>query len=293
MTVTLQSPDIAQALEEAFPFEVRKHRLVGPDNTETPHYGLFRDSDWKCVGAAVSSRYHPHTREHVQILAEAATVAMEELGGAAHVSCAWRDGHDVIIRGSEDTTSAPIVGDRMRPQVHIRAPYDGRAFSAEFQVWRLVCSNGLGRWQKHRHTIRHSAGSFRDRFGSLVKEFRKLVGTWTYTQERIEAAADRTVNMADFLREVYPMTERPTERQFRAHERRVAAIMARMVREQRQLGNPVNNYRQVSAWTAYNAVQGYVQHEARRKGNPSPIERELIARDDPAVERAAELALSV
>jgi hypothetical protein len=50
----------------------------------------------------------------------------------------------------------------------------------------------------------------------------------------------------------------------------------------------------VSKWEAFNAVQGYVQHEATRKGanrNGLDIARAMQAMNDPAVSRA-ELALA-
>jgi hypothetical protein len=50
---------------------------------------------------------------------------------------------------------------------------------------------------------------------------------------------------------------------------------------------------EVSAWEAYNAIQGYVQHDASRRGNPSDIDRVILAAADPAVLRAEHLALCV
>jgi hypothetical protein len=50
----------------------------------------------------------------------------------------------------------------------------------------------------------------------------------------------------------------------------------------------------VSAWEAFNAVQGYVQHEASRKnGFKNEMDRLILANQDAAVYRAEALALSV
>jgi hypothetical protein len=49
----------------------------------------------------------------------------------------------------------------------------------------------------------------------------------------------------------------------------------------------------VSAWEAYNAVQGYTQHDASRKGNATNFDRILLASRDKNVRMAEELLLSV
>jgi len=48
----------------------------------------------------------------------------------------------------------------------------------------------------------------------------------------------------------------------------------------------------VSAWEAYNAVQGYVQHDASRKGSPSDFSRIIGASRDMSVKKAETLALA-
>jgi hypothetical protein len=48
----------------------------------------------------------------------------------------------------------------------------------------------------------------------------------------------------------------------------------------------------VSAWEAYNAIQGYVQHDATRKGNPSDFARIISAANDQAVKKAESLVLA-
>jgi hypothetical protein len=50
----------------------------------------------------------------------------------------------------------------------------------------------------------------------------------------------------------------------------------------------------VSAWEAFNAVQGYVQHESSRKsGFNNDMDRLILANRDTTVQKAELLALSV
>ena len=49
----------------------------------------------------------------------------------------------------------------------------------------------------------------------------------------------------------------------------------------------------VSSWEAYNAIQGYAQHDASRKRNPSDFDRILLSMNDKYVKSAEVLALSV
>ena len=42
----------------------------------------------------------------------------------------------------------------------------------------------------------------------------------------------------------------------------------------------------MSAWEAFNGVQGYVQHDMSRHGRPDTFTRAIVALDDQAVSRA-------
>ena len=61
-----------------------------------------------------------------------------------------------------------------------------------------------------------------------------------------------------------------------------------------QTGRPdLNDELVVTGWEAYNAVQGYHQHDATRRGNPSDIERALLALDNQQVARAENLVFEM
>jgi hypothetical protein len=49
----------------------------------------------------------------------------------------------------------------------------------------------------------------------------------------------------------------------------------------------------VSGWEAYNAIQGYVQHDATRHGKADEMHRIVLAANDAAVQRAERLAFEM
>ena len=108
--------------------------------------------------------------------------------------------------------------------------------------------------------------------------------------------------MVDFLDQIYG---RPTDEQlalaFRGqavravtvHQNRTEAIWNRLKRERDETGRPQLNDT-VSAWEAYNSIQGYVQHDAQaKKGFKGEFDRILRASRDPAVRAAEKFVLDL
>jgi hypothetical protein len=117
----------------------------------------------------------------------------------------------------------------------------------------------------------------------------------------------RDVNLSEFIRGVYAdrvpsateilLAESGTNvRAVTTFEKMVEKIMDRVVRERAATGREkfeVGSHKIVSAWEAYNAVQGYVQHDAQaKKGFTEPLARIIRAANDRHVLKAEELALS-
>ena len=76
------------------------------------------------------------------------------------------------------------------------------------------------------------------------------------------------------------------------HRNRTEAIFRRLVSERQASGRPsLDNTFQVSAWEAYNAIQGYSQHDQSRRGNANQWDRILLASRDQHVRKAEQLAL--
>ncbi len=109
------------------------------------------------------------------------------------------------------------------------------------------------------------------------------------------------MRMVEFLDQIYG---RPTDEQLNLaatgqavravtmHKNRTEAIWKRLNSERVRTGRPTMTNDTVSAWEAFNAIQGYVQHDARaKKGFKSEFARIIRAANDPAVRQAEQMVL--
>lgn len=299
MLATVSQSSIGDKINAAFPFSVDKFPLSGPEGMHTPHYGLFRGDSGECIGVACRKGYVPHTVDDVAALAEAASGAFS---GECDVRCHFNDGHFVsVIPPIEHRRAIYGTADNIFPRLIIRAGYDGRAFRGELGFFRDCCRNmavlrpveGTARVSdsiKHTHHLR-------ERLEDLRRVFTRLAAGWdgvAATAQRLEATE---VDLADFLRTVYPMPEDASRRTRGTHDRRIERIIRRIARERVTTGRPelktFGRTFTVSLWEALNGVQGYVQHDMPRHGRPSEMQRAIMAIEDAAVGRATELALSL
>ena len=299
--MNVQVNDIKSVVENAFDFNVEKWPLSAADNMKTPYYGLFRDDNCECVGnGSVSSRYHPHTTDDVLSLVEAASEAFE---GEVNLQCHFKNGHYVAVSPTNEHR-IKVYGekDTVFPQIVISAGFDGRAFTATMGYYRDLCQN-LAMLESVTGTsvkIRHTK-SLRPKMNDLIQTFDNLKNGWNNLTETIEHLQNREVQLADFLIDVYGVPETTVDefgrtidkkRSATIHRNRVEAIFKRVTRERWQSGRPAMNGFVVSAWEAYNAVQGYTQHDASRKGNATDFDRILLASRDKNVKMAESLLLS-
>ncbi|MCO6043341.1 DUF945 domain-containing protein [Aeoliella sp. ICT_H6.2] len=292
MTTTLEN--VRQSIAEAFPFEVCKLPLLGPDRERTPHYGLFRSDNSECVGNACRRGYTPHTLDDVQALAEAASAGFD----ASHcgITCSWDGGHHVII-GPTDEHRRAIYGtaDNIFPRFILQAGYDGRAFTASLGLFRDACSNL--QWirtagQSHSVSLRHTR-QLRDRMPGLIETFRGLAARWDGVVSTVERMQAAELDFREFVAAVYPMPEDASRRTVGSYQRRAESIVGRLMRERQRTGRPLGSAHTATAWEAFNAIQGYVQHDKSRKGRLSVAQRAIKALTDADVSRAMELALAV
>jgi len=291
--MNVQIEDIKSVVENAFDFNVEKWPLAGPDNMKTPYYGLFRDDTSECVGSgSVTQRYHPHTTDDVLSLVEAASEAFE---GEVKLDCHFRDGHYVALCPT-DVDRKEIYGskDTVFPQIVISAGFDGRAFTATMGYYRDLCQN-LAMMRSVSGTsvsIRHTK-SLRPKMNDLIQTFDNLKNSWGNLTDTIEHLQSREVQLSEFLIDVYGAPEEDSKRSVTIHRNRIEAIFKRVTRERWLSGRPAMDGFVVSAWEAYNAVQGYTQHDASRKGNATSFDRILLASRDKSVKLAEELLLAV
>jgi len=290
--MSVVSDSVVDTVKSKFDFTVDKFPLSGPDGLQTPLYGLFRSDTMDYVGKPCSKHYVAHQSDDVLALVESAGEAFE---GVADVQCHFRDGHYVSIAPSHDQRRA-IYGtsDNIFPRFIVNAGYDGRAFSAIMGFYRDACSN-LAMMRQVEGTsvsIRHGSG-LREKMDDLIQTFSVLRESWATLGDVIAELQSRQVRMTDFLDQIYGQPDQDSKRGVTVHKNRTEAIFRRLSRERFTTGRgAMDSQFNVSAWEAYNAVQGYVQHDASRKGSPSEFARIIQASNDSAVKKAESLALA-
>jgi hypothetical protein len=293
------APSIVDRVSQAFNFTVDKFPLSGPDGMRTPWYGMFRSDTNAVVGnGSVTARYCPHQTEDVLALVDAAASAFDGIG---NVDCYFRDGHYVAIQPTKEQRQAIFgTADNVFPRIIIRAGYDGKAFNAAIGYYRDACRN-LAILREVTGTtvsIRHTSG-LRGRMDSLIGSFNVLRESWGNLTTVIQHLEGTRVSLAAFLRDVYGEPEADSGRAVTVHRNRTEAIFRRVADERLRTGRgAIGSDFMVSGWEAYNAVQGFVQHEATRKGSQnrsavSGFGRIIAAANDAAVHRAERAAMQL
>jgi hypothetical protein len=291
---TMIANNVADRVRSAFGFSVDKFPLSGPDGMRTPFYGLFKSDDGTAVGyGSVSDRYEPHTTDDVLALVEAAGHAFD---GVADVKCHFDHGHYVSIQPSKEQRLAVYgTADNVFPRIVIDAGYGGQAFRASLGLYRDLCRNMMILRQAEGTTvsIRHTS-SLRLQMDELVTTFALLEQTWGNLQTVVQQMANREVRMVEFLNAVYGEPKSDEGRSVTIHRNRTEAIFRRLQNERVRTGRgTISNDFVVTGWDAFNAVQGYVQHDATRRGRPSDMERIISALHDTKVAAAERIALAL
>lgn len=284
-----------ETVRNEFNFGVIKMPLSGPDNMRTPWYGLFRDDNSQSVGSgSVSERYTPHTADDVITLVECVESAFDQ----CEVQCHWRDGHYVLCQPTKEYRKSIFgTADNVFPRLIVRAGYDKQPFSATLGYFRDACANmSIIRAVETCHvTIRHTSG-LRGKIDDLIEQFQGLRDGWDDLTSVIEGMQNRTVRLDQFMTAVYGEPPRDAGRGQTMWTNRASDILDRIDRERRKTGRPPRkeNDFEVSAWEAFNGVQGFVQHsKTRHQGRQNPFDRAIFAMSDQSVVKAEQLALSV
>lgn len=283
--------EIGNAVRNAFGFSVDKFPLSGPEGMATRFYGLFRSDNSANVGNAVSQGYVPHTTEDVVALAEAAA---NVFSGDVKLTCHWQDGHYVTVAPTNEARRDIARNDGVFPRLVVGAGYDGKPFSATIGMFRDLCTNLVMLRSVNETTvrIRHTQG-LRGRMDELIDVFSGLRRGWESVTTVAAEMESRRVRLADFLDSVYGTpVDSDSKAKVTNHTNRTAAIFRRVEKELRAREESFGEGYEVSAWLAYNAVQGYVQHDQRRHGKPTAFDRMLMASRSTDVQQAERLALA-
>lgn len=297
--VTTTTSAALDNIRNSFNFNVDLLPLFGPEGIRTGVYGLFRDDNGQFVGRkSVTRGYKQHQTSDVVAIAEAVSHVFD--AGDIETKCHWNQGHWVEIAPSREYRLNVFDSkDAIFPRLVINAGYNGRAFKASCGFYRDMCRNlAMVReaGESITRTIRHTH-SLDSRIQDLIEDLRGLRQGWTNTVETIQQMSEVETNAADFIREVFPLPEAPTQRQTTISDNRFDAIYNRLRKESLSLGFNIpyrcNPRVRANGWLLFNAVQGYVQHDMPRHGKPGQFDRMLSALEQKEVDRAAELVLAV
>ena len=238
-----------------------------------------------------------HQTDDVLALCEAAAEAFDD---EIDVTTHFRDGHYVSIQPTQHERLA-VYGqrDNIWPRVIINAGYDGRAFAATMGYYRDACRNLAMMRQVNGTTvsIRHTSG-LRSHMDSLISTFNTLKDSWKGLSDVIMHLENTDVQMIDFLNEIYAKPDDDaSKRGVTVHRDRTETIFRRLQDERYRTGRDrlqAADGFTVSAWEAFNAVQGYVQHDAQSKtGFKSDFDRILRASRDANVRKAESMVLAL
>jgi hypothetical protein len=299
--------DVSGEVRSAFDFSVDKFPLFGPENMRTDQYGLFRSDTGYIEGVkSISGRYVPHTTDDVCALVEAASEAFD---GEIECKTHFAKGHYVSVAPSDaDRVSVYGTADNIFPRIMIRGGFDGKGFKATMGYYRDACRNlaMLRQVSGCTESIRHTSG-LRSQMDSLIAKFEELKHGWENLVDIAHQMQSREVNLANFVNETFADRRPSVEevvladtgkavRGVTTWTKMTEAIMSRVIDERAATGRNAFNTGEpkvVSAWEAFNAVQGYVQHDAQSKtGFKSEFARILRAANDKHVSIAEGLALS-
>ena len=284
---------VLDSVKAAFPFSVDKYPLSGPDGMRTDLYGLFRSDNAEHVGKPCSKNYVPHQSDDVVALVEAAGEAFEGIG---HTKCTFKNAHHVCVSPSlEDRRAIFGTADNIFPRFMIRGGYDGRGFLATMGFYRDACDNlaMLRQVEGTSVSIRHGSG-LREKMDDLIQTFSVLKQSWATLSDVILELQNREMKMPEFLDQVYGQPDEDSKRSKKIHSNRTKAIFRRLSRERFSTGRRVMDTEfKVSAWEAYNAIQGYVQHDKSRHGKPSDFDRVIAASNDQHVRKAEKITMEL
>jgi hypothetical protein len=295
---TVARPSASDTVRTAFDFTVDKFPMRGPDNLTTPCYGLWRSDTQEFVGDANDAKgkgYVPHQTDDVVALVEACENVFDECEATAH----FRKGHYVSLAPTHDYRRSIFgTADNVFPRLIIRGGFDRRAFSATLGYYRDACMNlSMLRTVSATHQkIRHDR-NLRPNMDELILQFQSLQGEWQTLTNLIEGMQSVDVAADAFVSAVYGEPQEGSERSQVIHENRTRAIFKRLARERVRTGRDARGLTEesdftVSAWEAYNAIQGYIQWEGSRSTKATDFDRIILASQDTRVLKAEKLALA-
>jgi hypothetical protein len=122
----------------------------------------------------------------------------------------------------------------------------------------------------------------------LIRTFSVLKNSWATLGMVAQQMEATRVHLPTFLDAVYGQPiQGDTTRAETIHRNRTEAIIRRIMNEKFAANRPaMETDMVVSGWEAFNAVQGFTQHQATRRGGVGDFQRMLLAHADTSVGKA-------
>ena len=293
-------PIAIEAQFEKFPKQIIKRQLFGPYGEETGVYGLF-DENRNFIGrSSVTERYVPHQLEHIRPIVN----SVLGLPGFENpkVRAEWKNGHYIRIRPSDDYRREIIKGDSIWPQLDLWFGLGGLPARGRLPLQRDACSNLMmvRNSSEINFSIKHTK-SLEARIATIQDQFWNIVAKWDEVVDHCRNMHAKRINLKHLLAEIYPAPKNDSKQAATKHNDKLNAIWSRVMRESHKLNletlslaNPIT-----TGWMAFNAIQGYRQHDAIRtseKGmtrEQKEFNRSVSVLEDSTVQRAEELILSM
>lgn len=272
--MTAATTSIASKIRKTFDWDYRLEALTGPNGLQTPFYTLFRNDTNEQFGGAFKEGYVMHTVEDVIVLAEAAASSFGNID-ECDVKCWWSGwAHEVVIEAPRDRQAEinnPM--DIVWPRLHISAGF-GTSFKGSLGLYRHACSNLMmprmvaGTTKSIFHTT-----NLRPRIDELTCTFNNLSSHWDEMVDGLVKMANHKTKFSHIMTKVFgPGLKKDTAELTGLAQKRVEALMTRLLRDREALGNDSTDVENVTMWEALNAIQGYIQHDTNRRAD-DPVSR--------------------
>lgn len=281
----------------ALPTIVKKqypHPVLEGELSDT--FGCFRSDTWQEIGGTVKKNYVPPTRAQLISLAMAATEAFE--GAPVEVSAAiFRNGYYTTIQPTKEWRVEIAEGDTVFPVLTAQMQFGGTGRDLiNLGCQRDMCANlqmmrSVAQWnQRIRHSSDH--GNFMEQ---AINDCSKLAQNFENFIETMKMLNDSKIDFGELINVVFHQRlasikgdklPKQTARTFRAIQNRYNA-------EAEKLGDRLltSTNTEANAWLAYNAVQGYFQHDANHRVASNKYEQALVANSKMEVETAEKFLL--
>ena len=293
-------PTAIESQLDKFPRHIIKQPLFGPNGEETGYYGLFTETGQPVGRSSVTERYVSHQLHHIRPIIS----SVLGLPGFRNpiVEARWKEGHYIRIRPDDNYRREIIKGDSVWPQLDLWFGLGGLPARGRLPMQRDACSNLMmvRNSSEINFSIKHTA-SIETRIATIQDQFYNIVAKWDEVVDHCRHMQGKRINLKELLAEIYPKPETESKKALTNHRDKISAIWSRVMRESHELNlqtpslaNPVT-----TGWMAYNAIQGYRQHDAGRKNekgmtkDQKEFNRSVSVLEDSTVHRAEELILSM